>query len=98
MKAIALLIAVVVSGQWLDVSWTPHPDNRWISTVYQCRAFRAVNVFDIQPNASAARIRRVETPAGERCWITVSVLRGGELDDPLSSGVVVETATIDVED
>ena len=80
-RVLPLLLTLVVLGQQIRLSWTAHPDNAWVWISYQCDktatrpAFWAVNAFEIGAEDTARTIRRVTTPAGQRCWIAGHVLR-----------------------
>ena len=46
-RIIALIVAIAVGAQSIQLSWTPHPENRWLRLVYYCGTdFVAVNIFE----------------------------------------------------
>ena len=81
---LTVLMSLAIVGDTLDVIWAPHPDNVRLEAVYDCpaergkRPFRAVNGWEIDEQDGHAEVHRVMTPVGQRCYITVSVMRAPE--------------------
>ena len=91
-----VFLSLVITGDSIKLTWTPHPDNERITIVYDCAkdfshpSFRAVNTWEITPTQMEGTFRRVPTPVGQKCWIAAQVLRGGEgwngAEETLKSG------------
>ena len=75
-------ILSVPSG-W-EITWSPHPDNTHLQVVYTCPEtkssprFQAVNRWDILPTDGYAKTRRVPTPNGQSCSVSVEIIREDE--------------------
>lgn len=86
LSALALTIVAIEGGLW-EITWTPHPDNKALIIVYNCQGgtpFFAYNRFDILPDRSRTRVRRVYIPEGSAaCWAGAEIVRSetGDVGD-----------------
>ena len=76
---VAVFIAVIATSQWWEVSWQPHPHNRYIRLVYTCPEYYALNLFEVREGITSMSIRRHPLPKG-RCWVFFDLLRSPEKD------------------
>ena len=92
-RIIALIVAIAVGAQSIQLSWTPHPENRWLRLVYYCGTdFVAVNIFDIDERMASATVHKVRTP--DRCSIAAEIIRSTDGSTLVDEGSVGESGYV----
>lgn len=83
------IVITLINPEWWDLTWAPSDANRWIVIAYHCPLYYAVNVFDLEPGTSEARVHRLDPPG--TCQVTFSVVQG---ESP-ERGLVVEYLSLE---
>lgn len=93
-QALLVWVTVVLSSESLFISWTPHPDNRWLTVAYNCGPkFQAFNLFDIDADMSSLRAHLVELPQDQQCSIQIDIVQG-EPGSIFAEGNVSESISV----
>lgn len=95
MRKILVWLAIAVVGQGWEITFSPHPDNKAVQLITECKdtegklTFYAVNAREVSPDADRVWF---PTPRGTRkCHHEIQLVRFG--DDPTQS-YVAERFTI----